>query len=45
MHLIGSHLQLLEVVHQVFQELRLQVASLALKMTVIIEKMEISVET
>ena len=34
MHLIGSHLQLIEVIHQVFQELRLQVASLALKTTV-----------
>merc|ERR1719432_370945 len=29
-HLIGSHLQLVEVIHQVFQELGLQVASLAL---------------
>ena len=37
-HLIGSHLQLLEVIHQVFQELGLQVASLALKMTVVIGK-------
>jgi len=33
MHLVGSHLQLVEVIHQVFQELRLQVASLALRRT------------
>ena len=38
MHLIGSHLELIKVIHQVFQELRLQVASLALKKTVIRKK-------